>query len=128
MPGCTHATFVDVHHIRLRSEGGRNEGSNLLVLCSAHHRATHYGKLLVERDRDGSVAFRHVDGSAYGHATAPQRIDAYAKVFSALRHLGFREGEVKTVLAELRADTSLAGATVEGLLREALCRIKLRAR
>jgi hypothetical protein len=45
-----------------------------------------------------------------------------------LRHLGFREGEVKAVLAELRTDTSLAGATLERLLREALCRIKPRAR
>ena len=93
-----------------------------------HHRATHYGELLVERDSAGSVIFRHADGSAYGHATAPQRIEAHTKVFSALRHLGFREGEVKAVLAELRADTSLAAATVEHLLREALCRIKLRAR
>jgi hypothetical protein len=30
VPGCTHATFVDVHHVQPRSEGGRNEASNLL--------------------------------------------------------------------------------------------------
>jgi hypothetical protein len=35
---------------------------------------------------------------------------------------------VKAVLAELRTDTALAGATVEHLLREALRRIRLRAR
>jgi hypothetical protein len=35
---------------------------------------------------------------------------------------------VKAVLAELRTDAALAGATVERLLREALCRIKPRAR
>ena len=128
VPGCTHATFVDVHHLQPRSEGGRNEASNLLVLCGVHHRATHRGELLIERDRDGSVIFRHADGAAYGHATAPQCIDTLATVFSALRHLGFREGEVKAVLAELRADTSLTGATVERLLREALCRIKPCAR
>jgi HNH endonuclease len=128
VPGCTHATFVDVHHIQPRSEGGPNEAANLLVLCSAHHRATHCGELLIERDCDGSVIFRHADGAVYGHATAPQRIDALALVFSALRHLGFGEGEVKAVLAKLRTDTALAGAPVERLLREALCRIKLRAR
>jgi hypothetical protein len=128
VPGYTHATFVDVHHIQPRSKGGRNEASNLLVLCSAHHRATHCGELLIERYRDGSVIFRHADGTAYGHATTPQRIDAYRKIFSALRHLGFREGEVNAVLAELRTDASLAGATVERLLREALRRIQPRAR
>jgi HNH endonuclease len=128
VPGCTHATFLDVHHIQPRSEGGRNQAQNLLVLCSVHHRATHRGELLIERDRDGSVIFRHADGSAHGHATAAQRIDAYTKIFSALRHLSFREGEVNAVLAELRADTSLASASVEHLLREGLCRIRLRAR
>jgi hypothetical protein len=128
VPGCTHATFVDVHHLRPRSEGGRNEAANLLVLCSAHHRATHCGELLIERDRDGCVIFRHADGAAYGHATTPRGIEDHAKVFSALRHLGFREGEVKAVLAELRTDTSLAGAPVERLLREALCRIQRHAR
>jgi len=52
----------------------------------------------------------------------------HTKVFSALRHLGFREGDVKAVLVELRADTTLAGATAERLLREALRRINPRAR
>jgi len=30
-------TFIDVHHLQPRSEGGRNEASNLITLCSAHH-------------------------------------------------------------------------------------------
>jgi len=58
----------------------------------------------------------------------PRPVDAHTKVYSALRHLGFREGEVKAVLAELRSDTALAGACVERLLREALCRIRPRPR
>jgi hypothetical protein len=56
------------------------------------------------------------------------RIDAHSKVFSALRHLGFREGEVNAVLAALRDDAGLRGASVERLLREALCRIRPTAR
>jgi hypothetical protein len=126
VPGCTHATFVDVHHVQPCSEGGRNEASN--VLCSAHHRATHRGELLIHREHEGAFTFRHADGAAYGSPTAPRLIDAHAKVFAALRHLGFREVEVKTVLAELRADGELGGASVEQLLREALCRIRPRAR
>jgi hypothetical protein len=35
--------------------------------------------------------------------------------------LAFAEREVKLVLAELRADDELRGATAERLLREALC-------
>jgi hypothetical protein len=118
VPGCTHATFVDVHHVQPRSEGGPNEASNLLTLCSAHHRATHRGELLIDGERDGSFRFRHADGAAYGDPLMPRRIDAHAKVFSALRHLGFRESEVKTVLSELRADAELGEASVEHLLHE----------
>jgi hypothetical protein len=128
VPGCTHATFVDVHHVRPRSEGGLNEASNLLILCSVHHRAVHRGELLIQGEHEGALTFRHADGAAYGSPVAPRLVDAHAKVFSALRHLGFREGEVKTVLAELRSDAQLYSASVEHLLREALRRIRPTAR
>jgi hypothetical protein len=128
VPGCTHATFVDVHHIQPRSEGGRNEASNLITMCSGHHRAIHRGELLIEPEREGDLTFRHADGAAYGRPIMPRSIDVNAKVFSALRHLGFREGEVKAVLAQLRDDAGLRGASVECLLREALCRIRRAAR
>jgi hypothetical protein len=128
VPGCTHSTFVDVHHVLPRAEGSRNQAPNLLTLCGAHHRATHRGELLIERDGERTFSFRHADGAPYGDPNSPRRIDAHAKVFSALRHLGFQEGEVKTVLAELRGDAELGGATVARLLREALCRIRPRHR
>ena len=128
MPGCTHATFVDVHHVQPRADGGRNDAANLSTLCSVHHRAAHRGELVIERDPDGSFCFRHADGAAYGDAIEPRRVDAHAKVFSALRHLGFRESDVKSVLCELRAAAELAGASTERLLREALCRIRPTAR
>jgi hypothetical protein len=127
-PGCAHATFVDVHHVQPRAEGGRNEAENLLTLCGSHHRAIHRGELLIEREPDGALVFRHADGAAYGDPIDPRLIDAHAKVFSALRHLGFREGEVKEVLSALRADGELDGASVERLLREALCRIRPKSR
>jgi Holliday junction resolvasome RuvABC DNA-binding subunit len=93
-----------------------------------HHRAIHRGKLLSDSDREGPTIFRHAVGTTYGSPTAPRLIDAHAKIFSALRHLGFREGEVKAVLAELRSDAELHGAKVEHLLREALRRIRATAR
>jgi Holliday junction resolvasome RuvABC DNA-binding subunit len=48
----------------------------------------------------------------------------HAKVFSALRHLGFRERDVHAVLAALRADVDLRDAPAEHLLREALRQIR----
>ncbi len=124
VPGCSHATFVDVHHVRPRAEGGGHEPDNLITLCSAHHRASHRCELIIERDDGGALAFRHADGTAYGHAITPRVVDAHTKVSSALRNLGFREREVRVVLAELLADEELRGATPERLLREALCRIR----
>ncbi len=124
VPGCTHATFVDVHHIRPRAEGGGHEPHNLITLCSAHHRAIHRGELIIEREGDGALAFRHADGTEYGSAVQPRVVDAHAKVFSALSNLGFREREIRAVLAELHADEELRDATPERLLREALCRIR----
>jgi hypothetical protein len=72
------------------------------------NRAVRRGKLLTDRDSEGATIFRHADGTAYGSPMAPRVVDAQAEV-SALRHIGFREGEVKTVLAELRCDAELHG-------------------
>jgi HNH endonuclease len=132
VPGCTHASFVDVHHIVPRCEGGRNDPDNLLTLCGGHHRATHRGELGIERARDGNLRFRHADGSAYGSAVdpgnSPELMERYAKIFSALRHLGFRERELRAVLGELQSDAELRSASLEWLLREALRRIRLAPR
>jgi len=40
-PGCDHTRFLEVHHIVPRVLGGKNELSNLKVLCSACHRFHH---------------------------------------------------------------------------------------
>jgi hypothetical protein len=123
VPGCTHTHFVDVHHIRPRSDGGRNTLDNLITLCTAHHRAIHRGELSIE-ETDSQPLFRHADGTLYGQPLQAEAAAAYSRLFSALHHLGFREREVQSVLAELRADPSLRDAPTEHLLREALRRIR----
>ena len=120
--GCKNATFLDLHHIELRSEGGQNEPDNLISICAAHHRAAHRGELLIEGSAT-SARFLHADGSEYGRAVRPESIEAQSKVFSALRQLGFREGEVHAVLAELRRQSDFVEVTTERLLREALRRL-----
>lgn len=126
VPGCKNHLHVDVHHIRPRADGGSNTMDNLITLCTAHHRAVHRGELLMDNIAPGQRRCRHADGSEYGSAVGPGPADANAKLFSALRQLGFREREVHAVLSELRADTALRDAPLEQLLREALCRIRHR--
>jgi len=120
VPGCRNARFLDVHHVQLRSEGGPNELENLLTMCSVHHRAAHRGELLVEGSAASGLRFYHADGRAYGETVDPRAIEAQSKVFGALRTLGFREGEVRAVLARLRAESALRDASTEQWLRAAL--------
>ena len=48
VPGCRNATYLDLHHLELRSEGGSNDPENLVVLCGAHHGASHRGRLRID--------------------------------------------------------------------------------
>jgi 5-methylcytosine-specific restriction endonuclease McrA len=41
LPSCKNAAFIDLHHIELGSDGGRNDADNLVTLCGVHHRAAH---------------------------------------------------------------------------------------
>jgi len=95
VPGCQQATFVDVHHLALRSEGGGNTLENLVTLCVAHHRATHHGQLVVEGSASGVLIFRHADGTPYGALPAPHSAEIFAKVFRALTLMGYRETEAQ---------------------------------
>jgi hypothetical protein len=122
VPGCRSSAYLDVHHIELRSEVGRNQAENLIAICGAHHRAAHGGQLVIEGTAT-TVRVRHADGTEYGRAVRPQPLDAQTKVFSALRGLGFREGEVRAVLAQLLTEDELAAATTEQWLRAALARL-----
>jgi HNH endonuclease len=136
VPGCTNATFLDLHHIQPRSEGGGNDAANLLGICGAHHRAVHRGQLIIERAAEG-LRFSHGDGRPYGELGAPTALEVNGrsieiKVASALRNLGFRDADARTVLSELRREASARntpdddaprGVTTEWLLREALVRL-----
>jgi hypothetical protein len=117
VPGCRHAVFVDVHHLKLRSEGGRNTLENLATLCSAHHRAIHRGRLVVEGSPSGGLAFRHANGTPYGALPAPHSADFFAKAFRALTLMGYRETEAKRALARVPESSTMS---LEQLIRLAL--------
>ncbi len=123
VPSCRNVAFLDLHHIVPRFDGGNHHAANLLTVCGAHHRALHRGEIAVEGDAGIGVFFRHADGTPYGEPVEPRALDVQAKVFAGLRGLGFRQGEIRRALAELRADKSLRDLTAEGWLRAAIQRL-----
>jgi hypothetical protein len=114
VPSCRNVAFLDLHHIVPRSEGGAHHAENLLTICGGHHRALHRGEIFVEGDARTGVRFRHADGTPYGGPVEPRALDTLAKVFGALRGLGFREAEIRRVLAALRAEEGFRDETAEG--------------
>jgi hypothetical protein len=125
VPGCRHTTFIDVHHLELRSEGGLHNADNLVVLCTAHHRAVHHGRLIITGVPSTGLRFQHADGTPYGHAPSADTIATLEQVFRGLRGLGFKEREARRALDAATEELSTKGATpsAKELLRVALCRL-----
>jgi 5-methylcytosine-specific restriction endonuclease McrA len=115
-PGCRHTSFVDVHHVRARQDGGGHEEGNLLTMCGAHHRAVHLGQLLITGSEPDGLRFWHADGSEYGQMPSSAQATAQARAFRALRGLGFGERDVRRALEQ----THVGGDSVEAIVREAL--------
>jgi Holliday junction resolvasome RuvABC DNA-binding subunit len=68
------------------------------------------------RDRD----FRHADGTRYGATVDPRVAETHTQAFRALRALGFREGETRRALEQVRARSHVGSANTERVLRAAL--------
>jgi hypothetical protein len=131
--GCRASSFIEIHHIVHREQGGGNEAENLTLLCGGHHAAHHAGRLVI-RGRAPDLMFElageRLEGAAgRGHAGTPapqenrladgavaaMRTDAVL----ALHTLGFTKPQataaVDAALGELAAPFDL-----ERLLRGAL--------
>ena len=119
VPGCRNATYVDLHHLELRSEGGADDPDNLVVVCGAHHGLLHRGRLRIEGKVSTGVRVRHAEGSDYGRTPSPALAEASARTFAALRNLGFSEKAARAALQRALSAAS-ADVTTEALLRSAL--------
>jgi hypothetical protein len=64
-PGCTHAQYVDAHHIEHWADGGETKLSNLVTLCRLHHRLVHEGQIRIETPPEGGWRFVRPDGRHY---------------------------------------------------------------
>ena len=62
-PGCGRRRHLHAHHIQGWAEGGATKLSNLMLVCSSHHRMLHEGKLSAEV-RDQQIVFRNPIGRA----------------------------------------------------------------
>jgi hypothetical protein len=70
-PGCPQRRYLHAHHVDHWAGGGRTDLSNLVHLCSDHHRLVHEGGYRIERGTRGALRFRRRDGQAV--PAAPQR-------------------------------------------------------
>jgi hypothetical protein len=57
VPGCRRNVGLDIHHVRYQSHGGGHELRNLVTVCDLHHRAIHFGKLVVSGAVGDGLAF-----------------------------------------------------------------------
>ncbi|MCK6547761.1 DUF222 domain-containing protein [Myxococcota bacterium] len=125
VPGCAHATFVDLHHVTPRSEGGDHDPDGLATLCGAHHSAIHEGRLSIEGRASTGFVVRHADGTPYGDEVTHGH-GVMADVFLALRALGFRESETRRALAATHTHVGTS-TTFDDVLRKALAILRTSA-
>ena len=62
-PGCTHAAWLDAHHIIHWLDHGPTVEENLVCLCRRHHRLMHEGGWSISGDPNGELWFRRPDGT-----------------------------------------------------------------
>ncbi len=122
VPGCRHATWVELHHIKPRSEGGQHIADNLIVTCGGHHRAVHRGDLVILGQVSTGLTFLRSDGTPYDKSGAklPENCGFRDKIAGALCNMGFSRGDVRRALAKIRFDTDASKAEKTRILREAL--------
>jgi hypothetical protein len=69
-PGCRHTRFLHAHHIRYWRNGGRTDLSNLLLLCTRHHRLIHSLGYELVLDTDRRLRVTTADGTVLEHMPA----------------------------------------------------------
>ena len=101
--GCRASSFVDVHHLVWREEGGKHHPDNLCTLCSGHHRALHEGTLRIVGKPSSGLTFFHADGSPYGSRWVDaERVEQSTDEFLALKDKGLKSEDAWQVVQQLR--------------------------
>jgi hypothetical protein len=61
-PGCDRTRFTHAHHVMHWADGGETKLSNLITLCTFHHRLVHEGGFSLRATDDGVFVFSTPDG------------------------------------------------------------------
>jgi hypothetical protein len=75
-PGCSNHLFVHAHHIHHWVHGGATTATNLVNVCSTHHRLLHEGGFQVVRGPDGAFLFKDPRGRPIASAPPAREVDA----------------------------------------------------
>jgi hypothetical protein len=70
-PGCGMRRFTEAHHVRWWRHGGRTDLTNLVLVCSFHHRLVHEHGWSMRRAADGTVQWFRPDGTRYRAGPSP---------------------------------------------------------
>lgn len=62
-PGCGRTRHLHAHHVTWWSRGGDTHPDNLILLCSAHHRALHHGAFSITTHAQQHFTFHRSDGT-----------------------------------------------------------------
>jgi hypothetical protein len=98
-----------------------------LLLCGAHHDAIHRGTLQADGDADGTLVFRHADGTPYGAPPEPAAQAQLADAFLGLRSLGWKEREARAAIATVRPHVG-PDEPLENVLRRCLAVLRIPTR
>ncbi len=73
VPGCDRDKWLHVHHVVHWEDGGTTDTTNLMALCSRHHRLHHRGQLGISGDADvpHGITFTDARGRALASAGRP---------------------------------------------------------
>jgi len=131
VPGCRATRNLDIHHLVHRAHGGDHQPSNLLVLCSGHHKLLHSGQLSITGlapdqlhfVRDGKPLPTNAAAVTSQSPSAPNvdRRDAISEANRPRRSSANRFGEVVTFEQAKRAlvDLGYKGRAAHQALLEA---------
>ncbi len=113
-PGCTHTRYLHAHHIHHWARGGPTTLSNLVQLCSHHHRLVHEGGYQVSRARRGQLRFCRPNGTPIARVPTPPGASGPPLE----RQRGQRDLAIdaKTCMPRSAGDSIDYGIAVEGLL------------
>ena len=117
-PGCTHTRYVQAHHVRHWAHGGETKASNLITLCSFHHRRVHEGGVNVQVLDDGAFRFVRPDGRAF-EGPAPSRGEPCDGTELRRRHEGDMPITPDTAVTRWRGERMDYGLAIEVLLAQA---------